>query len=270
MHRLPQQRVTSAFSTRSLRPGAIATGHFLSVDNFHMSQPTFPPHPHAGFSAVTWMLPWSEGSFQNRDSRGDSSLITPGALHWTLAGAGMMHEELPTRPGQVCEGLQIFVKLPEPEELSEPRAFHIAPAEIPRLETAGSTIRVLAGEIQGVRSRIPSHASTTLLHVETSGQIAIDVPPGVEAFALALRGQGRIAGTALESGAALALTANQPILISGADLCALVAWSAPMAAIPQFEGPFCMFRPERLAAARAAYRSGAMGHLKPSDVAWTR
>jgi hypothetical protein len=261
MHRLPQQRVTSAFSTRSLRPGPIATGHFLSVDHFLMSQPTFPPHPHAGFSAVTWMLPWSEGSFQNRDSRGDSSLIAPGALHWTLAGAGMLHEEIPTRPGQVCEGLQIFVKLPESEELSEPRAFHIAPAEVPRQESVGSSIRVLAGEIQGVRSRIPSHANTTLLHVETSGELSIDVPSGVQAFALVLRGQGRIAGTAIESGAALSLAANQPAHFSGADLCALFAWSAPMAAIPVFDGPFCMFRPERIAAARAAYRSGAMGQL---------
>jgi hypothetical protein len=270
MHPLPQQRVTSAFSVRSLRPGRIATGHLLTVDHFLMSQPTFPPHPHAGFSAVTWMAPWSAGSFRNRDSHGDSSLIQPGSLHWTLAGAGMLHEEIPTHPGVVCEGLQMFVKLPEPEELAEPRAFHVEPDEIPRVQSGGSTIRVLAGAVRGVRSRIPDQAGTTLLHVETGGQLAIDVPSGVEAFALVLRGQGQIAGTAIETGAAIALAAGQSVRMGGEDLCALVAWSLPMAATPRFDGPFCMFRSERLVAARAAYRSGAMGRLEASDVDWSR
>lgn len=270
MHHLPQQRVTSSFSVRSLRPGAIATGHLLTVDHFHMSQPTFPPHPHAGFSAVTWMAPWSEGAFRNRDSHGDSSLIEPGALHWTLAGSGMLHEEIPVRPGQVCEGLQMFVKLPEVDELCEPRAFHVEPGDVPRIESAASSIRALAGEMQGVRSRIPTQAGTTLLHVESSGRLALDVPAGVEAFALVLRGRGHIAGVEVESGAALALNANQHVELSGADLCALVAWSEPMTTRPEFDGPFCMFRRERLAQARAAYRSGAMGRLKASDVVWSR
>lgn len=270
MHRLTQQHVTSAFSVRSLRPDPIAMGHFLTVDHFHMSQPTFRPHPHAGFSAVTWMVPWSEGAFRNRDSRGDSSLISPGSLHWTLAGSGMMHEEIPARPGQVCEGLQMFVKLPEPEELGEPRAFHVEPDDVPRVARAGSTIRVLAGEIDGVRSPIPSYAGATLFHVEAVGRLAIDVPHGVDAFAFALRGRGRIGAAEIESGAALALPAGRQVEVSAGDLCALVAWSEPMVTEPEFDGPFCMFRRERLGAARAAYRSGAMGRLEPSDVDWSR
>jgi redox-sensitive bicupin YhaK (pirin superfamily) len=32
---------------------------FLAADAFAMAQPFFPPHPHAGFSAVTYMLPES-------------------------------------------------------------------------------------------------------------------------------------------------------------------------------------------------------------------
>ena len=54
-------RVSSSFTAASLRPDAVAMGHVLNVDHFHMSQPSFPPHPHAGFSAITWMLPWSQG-----------------------------------------------------------------------------------------------------------------------------------------------------------------------------------------------------------------
>jgi redox-sensitive bicupin YhaK (pirin superfamily) len=51
----------------------IAMDPFLNIDDFTMSQATFPPHPDAGFSAVTCMLEDSQGAFTNRDSLGDRS-----------------------------------------------------------------------------------------------------------------------------------------------------------------------------------------------------
>jgi len=77
----------------------------------YMRAPIFPPHPHTGFSAVTYMFEDSAGSFQNRDSLGDRALIHPGDLHWTQAGSGLMYEEVPSLPGTLCHGAQIFVNL---------------------------------------------------------------------------------------------------------------------------------------------------------------
>ena len=71
----------SAYSLRSLSDYPLDP--FLNFDDFRMSVPTFPPHPHAGFSAVTYMFEDSPGAFINRDSLGDRSRIGPGALHWT-------------------------------------------------------------------------------------------------------------------------------------------------------------------------------------------
>jgi redox-sensitive bicupin YhaK (pirin superfamily) len=34
---------------------------FLGIDSYVMPQPFFPPHPHAGMSAVTLMLPEADG-----------------------------------------------------------------------------------------------------------------------------------------------------------------------------------------------------------------
>jgi quercetin 2,3-dioxygenase len=56
---------------------------FLVFTEFHMDRPIFGPHPHAGVSVMTYMLPDSKGSFLNRDSRGDKSTIEPGGLHVT-------------------------------------------------------------------------------------------------------------------------------------------------------------------------------------------
>ncbi|MBL9037658.1 MAG: pirin family protein, partial [Archangium sp.] len=65
---LPEQRPGPGFTTHGLRGFAHHTiDPFLNVDHFTMSQPTFPPHPHAGFSAVTVLFEDSPGAFINRD-----------------------------------------------------------------------------------------------------------------------------------------------------------------------------------------------------------
>lgn len=48
---------------------------FLVFTEFKMAQPIFGPHPHAGMSVMTYMLPESTGAFINRDSLGDHSRI---------------------------------------------------------------------------------------------------------------------------------------------------------------------------------------------------
>jgi redox-sensitive bicupin YhaK (pirin superfamily) len=82
---------------------------FMMVDHFVMDEPTFMPHPHAGFSAVTYLFEDSEGGIANRDSLGHALHIAPGGLLWTQAGSGVLHEELPVQRGLGTHGLQIFV-----------------------------------------------------------------------------------------------------------------------------------------------------------------
>lgn len=269
MYKLPHHRMTPAFTSKTLRQGALPMGHLLNVDHFQMSEATFPPHPHAGFSAVTWIMPWSAGGFINRDSEGNHMKIAPGAIHWTLAGSGMIHEEIPEQPGVVVEGLQIFVKLPEQIEMMEPASFHIEPEEMPTVALAGGVVRVLVGELDGASSPIPSHARTTMLHAEVTGELRLEVPRGVEAFVMVLRGSGELDGVAAEAGVASAISA-EAVTLKGDDLHALIAWGDPMPTLPTFSGPLCMFRPERITAARAAYASGAMGQLAPSNARWVR
>lgn len=242
-------------------------GHVLNIDHFHMSMPTFPPHPHAGFSAVTWMLPWSPGGFVNRDSAGDRSAIRPADLHWTLAGAGMMHEEIPERPGVDCEGLQMFVKLPEPDELTAPRAVHVDADAVPRITRGATTVRVLVGELEGVTSTPPSHAGTMLAHASVRGPVTLAVPALHDAFAMVLRGSGRIDGVDVAAGVALPLT-SPGVELAGDALEVLVGASRAMPSRPTFAGPFCMFDRSRLREAAERFQAGGMGRLAPSPVEW--
>jgi hypothetical protein len=275
-HLLEPHQITRGFSSHGLRGvgarGALPMSYVLNVDHFVMSEPTFPPHPHAGFSAVTWMLPWSQGSFVNRDSRGDRSSIAPGTLHWTLAGAGVIHEEIPEAPGIASEGLQIFVKLAEADELRPPEVFHLVQEELPTERQRRSSAALLLGELAGYRSAVPAHGRTTMAHLSVDGPLRLEVPAGLEGFLLVLRGRGRASGTAMgepraaEPHTATALGGGSLELDGAYD--ALLAFGEPMPQPPIFRGPFCMFSAERLTDAVRRYQAGAMGQLAPSPVDW--
>ena len=127
---------------------------FIGIDSYTMPQPFFGPHPHAGMSAVTLMLPEADGGFINRDSLGDQSHIRPGDLHWTQAGRGMMHEEVPSEPGRAARGLQVFVNLARVHKQAEPAAFHIDRELVPTVAVSGGQVRVVAGTFNGQTSPI--------------------------------------------------------------------------------------------------------------------
>jgi redox-sensitive bicupin YhaK (pirin superfamily) len=261
MYTLERQIMRPGFEVASLR-GQVPMGHVLNIDFFTMSQPTFAPHPHAGFSAVTWMLPWSRGAFVNRDSLGDRSRIEPGALHWARAGAGLVHEELPAQIGVASLGLQIFVKLPREHEHGPAQVFHLEPSAIPTARVGAAAIQILAGELAGVRSAIPSASATTIAHVTVRGGAArLEAPPERPGFALGLRGRGRVDGAAIRADQVTALVGDAVELDSDGELDLLLAWSPPLPAPARFRGPFCFFDDASLDDAARRYRAGDMGDL---------
>ena len=181
------------FIATSLRDQVGDLDPVLNIDHFHMSMPTFPPHPHAGFSAVTYMFEDSAGSFINRDSLGDQSRIGPGCLHWTRAASGIIHEEVPEEPGVDCHGLQIFINLAARDKNSPPRIFHIEPEDIPvSMPAAGVRIRVVTGELFGVEAPLDgSITGVDIYDVSLSGtEMDIPVNPEHNVFVLVIDGEG--------------------------------------------------------------------------------
>jgi quercetin 2,3-dioxygenase len=90
---------------------------FLVFTEFYMDKPVFGPHPHAGISVMTYMLPDSQGSFINRDSQGDFSFIEPGGMHIMQAGSGMHHDEFPKVTGVETHGFQIWINHSDKDRL---------------------------------------------------------------------------------------------------------------------------------------------------------
>lgn len=251
--------------------GPVALDPFLAITDFHMSQPTFAPHPHAGFSAVTYMFRDSAGSFRNRDSLGDVSLIGPGDLHWTQAASGMLHEEIPVEPGLDCHGLQLFVNLRASDKHAAPRAFHVSAEEVPMVEpTTGVAVRVVVGAAFDVASPLTGLlTSVTLLDIELQPQARVAVPVAAKDHAVMLLVEGSIeaGGAALQRPAVAALPGPGEHLDltagpTGATL--LLLSGTPIAEPVLFGGPFCMTNEADLADARERFGRGEMGRLAPS------
>ena len=260
------------FSARSLdlaRDGE-ATSPVIVVDDFRVRGHVFGPHPHAGFSAVTYVFEDSPVGLRSRDSLGNDIIVRPGGIVWTQAARGAMHEEVPAHPGRELHGLQVFVNLSARNKLAAPQVLWLENSEVPEWRNdSGDRVRVAVGSFSHVSSPLVPAEPFNLLDVELRSEISFVLADGWNALFYALAGAVIIcagdtnreiaAGRAVALSAAaghIALTAVQParlVILAGAALHE-----------PVFvDGPFIMNDRQQAKAAFARYRNGAMGRLAP-------
>jgi redox-sensitive bicupin YhaK (pirin superfamily) len=248
----------------------------INVDHFFMSAPTFPPHPHAGFSAVTYMLENSAGGFRNQDSQGNRSLINPGDLHWTLAGAGVVHEEIPATSA-MCEGLQIFVNLSGKNKLCAPAAFRTSNESAPRVQVGNMELKVVAGSYKGVSSTQikPEEVFFYQLTGVSESLAVLELPLGLSGLIYVLEGE-----IAIESMSPISVKINHGVALRIVGEGAMSQFHAllslkcvqksqfvvilgkPTNEPVMARGPFIMNSDADLNDAFSRYRSGAMGNLR--------
>lgn len=195
--------IGNGFRAYSLRGGQHAEpiDPFLGVDHAWMSAPTFPPHPHAGFSAVSYLLEDSETGVLNRDSLGTRNLIKAGGLHWTAAGRGIVHEEVPEVTGKAVHMLQIFVNLNVDKQKDAPFALSLEPEDVPVVELTGAKIRVPLGIFGDVHSPLAPPTPVDLLDIslEPNAQVSIPLSAGKGAFVMPIDGIVEIDGVAFDA-----------------------------------------------------------------------
>jgi redox-sensitive bicupin YhaK (pirin superfamily) len=242
------------------------------VDHFVMPTPAFAPHPHAGFSAVTYLFE-DGGGVRNRDSLGDDRVIGPGALHWTQAGRGMLHEEIPAVAGVAAHGLQLFVNSRAIHKDAPPAVFHLRADEVPVVALEGGVqVRVARGEFAGQRSQLPAHTGLTLLDVKlpANTSAAIPIGRGQRAFAIVVSGalatpDGEVpehhAVRYADEGAALLLQAGgqatQVVVLAGEPI------GEPL--VPR--GPFIANTAEQALDMIRRFQRGEMGSLEATPMA---
>jgi len=192
---------------RSIAPRA-SNEHdpFLLFDHFAFNNPLegpirgFPMHPHRGIETVTYML---DGSVNHRDSLGNSGTIGAGDVQWMTSGRGILHEEMPRRgdSGNIY-GFQLWVNLPAAQKMGQPRYQEVNASTIPTIEKDGASIRLVAGELDGVRGPVTEIAASPLyldVKLAPGSRFSYPIPSGHTLLAYVFEGTGEFAGEAVEA-----------------------------------------------------------------------
>ncbi len=87
---------------------------FVLWDHFDIASGGFPPHPHRGFEAITWLM---AGGMRHSDNLGNSGTIHAGGAQCFTAGSGIVHSEMPE--GKAA-GIQLWINLPQRLKRIEP------------------------------------------------------------------------------------------------------------------------------------------------------
>jgi hypothetical protein len=242
----------------------------MGVDHAWIKAATFPPHPHAGFSAVSYLFLDSETRIENYDSRGHHNVILPGGLHWTAAGRGVVHEEFPSEAGKTVHTLQIFVNLAETHQGDAPFALSLAPDGVPVVRTPGATVRVPLGRFGDARSPLSPPTDITLLDVglDEGASLTIPVPTGEAAFVLPVGGVIGVNDARFDPGQLKvpvfpALETAQTLVLTApaGHAAAAVFLGVPLRQPVLWQGSLAMTSAAALSASAAAYRRGDFGHL---------
>jgi len=111
---------------------------FVLWDHFDIAKGGFPPHPHRGFEAITWMF---KGGMRHKDNLGNEGSVQAGGAQRFTAGRGITHSEMPE--GE-AEGIQLWINLPQRLKRidADYQQVEAAPAE----EADGITYRYLVGD----------------------------------------------------------------------------------------------------------------------------
>jgi redox-sensitive bicupin YhaK (pirin superfamily) len=270
---MPHHAFDAHSGANMLRAEQALISPFIGVDSFVMPFPFFGPHPHAGMSAVTLMLPEAEGGFINRDSLGDRSEIKPSDLHWTQAGRGMMHEEIPSSPGKAAHGMQVFVNLATAHKNADPIAFHVDHEAMPVVPFEGGRVRVVAGEFAGHVSPIArddrwlTKVNMLDISLQPGASVQIPVAAGNNAF-FVLRSGAMIVDTVehlAHVGVMFEREGTLADIRAGTQPLRGVLFSGTPIDEPMFpKGPFMGNTAEDVAQYAAAFQRGEMGQLSKS------
>lgn len=240
------------------------------LDNFRVSGAPFGPHPHAGFSAITYVLEDSSVALRSRDSLGNDLEIRPGGIVWLQAGKGAQHQEVPAVPGRELHGAQIYVNLSASNKMMAPKTMYLQPEEVPVWTNGvGDRVRVLVGKYGHLVSSIAPAEPYTILDAKIVTTLSVPVATGDHTVIYSLDAavvvvvDGEVHSLASQSAIAIGgsqeveLKATTPpahvLVMSGAAL------NEPMVA----DGPFIMTDAAGIRAAVQRYRAGDMGGLEP-------
>ena len=135
------------------------------------------PHPHRGFSPVTFIF---KGSVRHQDSIGNNVVVSDGGTQWMHAGNGIIHSERPgidlVLNGGEQEFIQFWVNTPAKHKMEAPYYLPLSAEQTPKIKLENTSIGVVAGSFMGVLGPAKTYSPQTLLRIDASSACSIEIP----------------------------------------------------------------------------------------------
>lgn len=227
------------------------------------------PHPHRGFSPVTFIF---EGGVHHRDSRGNDQVIYAGGAQWMDAGMGIIHSERPATNiheiGSQQEIIQVWINTPAKEKMDPPRYFPLSTENVPvvSLDEGRVNVKVFSGALLGVQGAIPSKSTinAATITIQPHGKVTIEVPQYHNALIYLLDGKLKVDGFGLVESLHLVHYKNdgEGIALEALEKTRVLFLSAPplQESVVSY-GPFVMNTQTEIMEAMRDYQMGKMGVL---------
>ncbi len=184
---------------------------FVLWDNFRISPGAgFPPHPHRGFEAITYLF---EGAISHEDNLGNRSTVTAGGAQRFTAGKGIVHSEMPGSD-QECHGIQLWINLPQRLKAIEPDYQEILTEDIPQEDFEGGCTRRIVGN--GSALRLHTEVIYQEVRLENGARYRFDMPANQKGFLYLVAGKVALETMHIPAGSACFLEPGQAHLFQAA------------------------------------------------------
>lgn len=215
------------------------------------------PHPHIGLATVTYLF---SGEIMHRDSVGVQQAIRAGEVNWMVAGRGITHSERFEKAraeGDLLHGIQTWVALPEHLEEIEPRFEHHAEAALPRIETDGMVLRVIAGRAYGFASPVTTFSPMFYVHASLAAHARLQLPDGYpERSAYVASGQVELGGNRYGVGQLLVFEPGGEATLRAVDAATVMVLGGDAVGPRFIDWNFVSASAERIERAKGDWRAG--------------
>ncbi|MEO1145653.1 MAG: pirin family protein [Cyanobacteria bacterium J06638_22] len=273
----PHTQDLGGFQVRRSLPHASQSmvGPFIFFD--HIGPATFPPgkgidvrpHPHINLATVTYLF---DGAILHRDSVGSVQEIRPGAVNWMTAGRGIVHSErTPESDRPVTSplhGIQTWIALPEAHEEADSWFKHHPTEEIPAIEAAGVSVRIIAGQAFDKVSPVKVFSPMLYLDVQLRAGASLSLPAEVSERAIYSVTSGlQVNGMPLKPYRFAVLDSNAVVTVSATETArCMVVGGEPVGDRIKWWN-FVSSRPERIEQAKQDWKNDRFPKV-PEETEW--
>lgn len=225
-----------------------------------------PPHPHAGFEVVTYLL---DGEFFHKDSKGHDQVARGGDVNWMTSGSGIVHSEGPTseflKQGGTAQLLQIWINLPAQNKQLAGSFRHFNTSVLPEIETTNGWLKVIIGEYAGKKSAIDTQTPMFLYHlkIKKGKLVTLPVQEKHTSALYVMGGKLKVIGKEVTEGELVDFNVDgdQVVFTATEDAELIVLGGEPIKEKVVSYGPFVMNSFEEVQRAIKDYEEGKMGVL---------